>query len=66
MASKLGIAEEEADESQYWLELLNETGYGDSAEYEAIHKELDEIIAMLVSSRRTINRRIQSEGNHRR
>lgn len=66
MAAKLGIAEEEADESQYWLELLMETGLGDVAEAKLLHEELNEIISILVVSRRTLNKRLTEQGNQRR
>ena len=66
MAAKLGIAEEEADESQYWLELLMESGFGDTAEAKLLHEELNEIISILVASRRTLNKRLIEHGNQRR
>ena len=66
MAMKLGIAEEEADESQYWIELLMESGLGDPEEGRRIHQELDEILAMLVASRRTLRGRIKESGNSQR
>lgn len=54
MYAKLGIVEEEADESQYWLELLAEKGYGDAAESDSLWKEFDEIVAITVASRKTM------------
>ena len=51
--AKLGIVEEEADESAYWIELLME---GDAVKPEALtdlHAEAGEIVAMVVASIRT-------------
>jgi four helix bundle protein len=66
MVAKFGIAEEEADEAQYWLELLVGTGFLDEAQATPIHRELDQIIAMLVASRRTLRNRISDRGNQSR
>lgn len=47
--SKLCIALKEADETKYWLTLLNKAGYLDNAEYEAIINENNKIIGILVT-----------------
>jgi len=57
MAAKLGIVEEEADESQYWLELLVDSGQVGFEKVEALNSELDEILAMTVTSIRTVRAR---------
>src|SRR5438309_1351874 len=44
MAAKLGISEEEADESQYWLELLVDSGDLSVVQAKPLHKELNEIV----------------------
>ena len=54
--SKLSIVEEEADESMYWLELLAEMGFRDDAELHRLHAEADEIVAIMVSSKKTARR----------
>ena len=51
--AKLGIAEEEADESVYWFELLMEGGIVKQALLQDLHREGNEIIAMIVASIRT-------------
>jgi len=51
--SKLGIAEEEADESLFWLELLVESGLVPSKRLEQLLKEADELTAIFVASRKT-------------
>ncbi len=48
--SKMGIVEEEADESIYWMELLVEGKIVEYARLESLMKEADEILAIIVSS----------------
>jgi four helix bundle protein len=48
--SKLGIVEEEADESRFWLELLQESGLVKDARAARLMQEADEITAMTVAS----------------
>ena len=47
--SKLNIALKEADESEYWLDLLHETKYLDDATFESLYNDCKELIAILVS-----------------
>ena len=51
--SKMGIVEEEADETQYWIELLIEAKLVDQRRVQHLLEESDAIIAMTVSSIRT-------------
>ena len=51
---KKTIALKEADETQYWLEILCSTEYISKDDYESMNKDLGEIIAMLVSSIKTL------------
>lgn len=51
--NKLKIVEEEADETQYWLELLEEGGIVNPNRIEPLKNEVNEIIAMVVSSIKT-------------
>lgn len=48
--NKLKIVEEEADESQYWLEIFKEIQPALSKDLELLHKEAGEILAIIVSS----------------
>jgi four helix bundle protein len=48
--SKLGIVEEECDETLYWLEMLSELGFVKPKRVELLHAEGTEILAMIVSS----------------
>ena len=51
--SKLGIAEEEADESEFWLELAMEHGLVKPKRLTPLHKEAGELTAVLAASRET-------------
>lgn len=46
---KLSIALKEANESDYWIELLYQSSYLAESEYQSLFSELDEIIRLLVS-----------------
>ena len=47
--NKMNIALKEADETQYWLEILLKSETISSTEYDSLNDELKEIIAILVS-----------------
>ena len=51
--AKLGIVEEEADESCYWLEIIIDGSILPSERVEALLKEANEITAIIVASRKT-------------
>lgn len=46
---KLSIALKEANESDYWIELLYRSDYLDELAYQSLFSDLDEIIRLLVS-----------------
>jgi four helix bundle protein len=48
--NKLRIVLEEADESAYWMELLIESGTIGEGRLKELHKEADELTAILVAS----------------
>ena len=50
---KMGIVEEETDESLYWMELLIEAKIIESKKLEALMKEADELLAITVASIKT-------------
>ncbi len=58
-SAKLGIAQFEAEETAYWLELLMESGIANSALAQSLWKEANELQAILGASIRTANRRKQ-------
>ena len=55
--SKLGIVEEEADETLFWLELIIEMKIYEDKIMGLLMKENDEIIAITVSSIKTVKKR---------
>jgi four helix bundle protein len=55
--SKMGIVEEEADESLHWMEMLVDAGIADRHCLEPLMKEAGEITAMVVASIRTARSR---------
>ena len=55
--AKLGIVEEESDESSYWMELLVESKLVPHEKLEALLQEANEITAMVVASIRTARSR---------
>jgi four helix bundle protein len=51
--AKIGVAEEEADETLYWLELLLETHLAESKAVERLITEAGELVAILSAGRKT-------------
>ena len=58
--AKLGIVEEEADESGYWMELIIEAKLMNSSLIKPLLHEASEITAIISASRRTAKRTISS------
>ena len=52
--AKLFIALKEAEETEYWLELLVETEYISQDLFESIYADNEELVKILVSSTKTI------------
>ena len=57
--AKIYIALKECAETLYWLELLRETEYLSSAEYESIHSDCEELRKMLSSTTKTLSESIK-------
>jgi four helix bundle protein len=55
--SKLGDVEEEADETLFWLELLEESGIVPAKRLSELKKEADELVAIIVASINTARTR---------
>ena len=51
--AKLGVVEEEADESAFWLELIIETDLLSAAKVKPLLVEASEIVAIMASSKMT-------------
>jgi len=58
--SKLSIALKEANETDYWLGRLYNSGYIDERGFQSMKNDNNEIIKMLVSSIKTIKKRIDN------
>lgn len=54
--AKLGVVEEEADESSYWMELIIEDKLIDPERVQPLLTEANEILAIISASRRTAKR----------
>lgn len=55
--SKLATVEEEADESSFWLELLQELSVSDKPELPRLIDEAGQLVAIMVSSKKTARSR---------
>ncbi len=55
--NKLCIIEEEADETLFWLELIKELKYANNDKIEVLYKELNEILSIIVSAKKTMKRK---------
>jgi len=55
--AKLGIVEEEADESAFWMELIIELGLLEKHMVEPLLKEANELVAIIVASRKAAKSR---------
>ena len=51
--SKMGIVEEEADETMYWIELSVDAGITNKSRVDGLLQEANEIVSIVVSSIRT-------------
>ncbi|MCC7088273.1 MAG: four helix bundle protein [Chloroflexi bacterium] len=60
--SKLSIVEEEADETAYWLEVMVESQVVTRESVSRLHREANEIVAMVVASKRTLKARVGAKG----
>jgi four helix bundle protein len=64
--SKLGIVEEEADESAFWLEMIIEGELLKKQRVEPLWNEANELVAIMTSSRKSASRSLVtvSSGRH--
>lgn len=63
--AKMGIVEEETDETLFWIELLEESQLFSAAKLTAIKQEADELIAITVTSIKTARRNRSSHSEFR-
>lgn len=55
-ANKMSIALKEANETNYWIHLLKDTGYLELKIFESLIFDCNELISMLVSSIKTVRK----------
>ncbi|MBP3242228.1 MAG: four helix bundle protein [Ruminococcus sp.] len=53
--SKMNVALKEASETEYWLELLHESGYIEPAHFNSIYADCQELIKILMAITKTQN-----------
>jgi four helix bundle protein len=56
--ARMGVVEEEADETMYWLELLMESGLMPEDRLMALHQEAETIVKMVARSIITVKERM--------
>ena len=56
--SKMSIAYKEADETDYWLNLLHDNGYINESQYESLKMDIDRILKLLTSIVKTMNQKV--------
>jgi len=59
--SKMSIAYKEADETNYWLNLLHDNGYINESQYESLKKDMDRILKLLTSIVKTMNQKVKGK-----
>lgn len=57
--SKMSISLKEANETEYWLNLLKDSGYIDATEFSSLSKQNIELIRMLVSTINTMKSKLK-------
>ena len=58
---KLSIALKEANETKYWLHILHDTEYIDDEPFKSIENDCKELIALLVSSIKTLKNKLAAK-----
>ena len=61
--SKMSIAYKEADETDYWLNLLHDNGYLDDAQFRSLSLDCDRILRALTSIVKTMKAKIESKSS---
>lgn len=59
--SKMSIAYKEADESDYWLNLLHDNGYLDDKQFESLNIDSTRILKILTSIVKTMNEKVKKK-----
>lgn len=61
--SKIGVVEEESDESLYWLELIVESGLMKREQVQDLMKEADELTAIFAASMKSARVNLSRKGS---
>lgn len=56
--SKMSIAYKEADETDFWLNLLHDNGYINESQFESLKTDMDRILKLLTSIVKTMNQKV--------
>ena len=59
--SKMSIAYKEADETDYWMNLLHDNGYINESQYESLKLDMDRILKLLTSIVKTMNQKVKGK-----
>lgn len=59
--SKMSIAYKEADESDYWLNLLHDNGYLDDKQFKSLSNDCTRILKILTSIVKTMNEKVKKK-----
>ena len=58
--SKMSIAYKEADETDYWMNLLRDNGYLNDEQFESLSHDMQRILKILTSIVKTMNEKVHS------
>ena len=61
--AKIGVVEEEADESEFWMELIIESSLMKRSRVEPLHGEAGELMKIMAASRTTAASRLRPASN---
>ena len=59
--SKMSIAYKEADETDFWLNLLHDNGYLNDDQFNSMKQDIDRILKILTSIVRTLNEKVKKK-----
>lgn len=63
--SKMSIAYKEADETDFWLNLLHDNGYLDDKQFDSLKHDMDRVLKILTSIVKTMNQKVKGiKENH--
>ena len=57
------VALKETSETEYWLELLHESGYIEDAHFDSIYSDVQELLKLLVSITKSSRLKLQQTKN---